>query len=216
MRLRKVEGATDLINSHPEYIVNNIDNSTIDIKKYFDNEHPIHVELGMGKGQFIYTLAKQNPDINYIGVEMFDSVIVRALEKLIEEPLPNVLLVRTDASFLPQIFDIRFDRLYLNFSDPWPKERHAKRRLTNRRFLKLYKQFLTSNGEVHFKTDNRDLFDYSVEEVQEFGMEVTYLSYDLHQEDNDGNIMTEFEERYSKKGNKINKLIARFEEDQHG
>ena len=141
MRLRKVHGAKDLIAKHREYIIDNLDNEFIDLKSLFKNDNPIQLEIGMGKGQFIYTLAENNKDINYIGVERFDSVIVRALEKVIDNPLPNLMLIRTDATDLSVIFDHHLiDRIYLNFSDPWPKDRHAKRRLTNKRFLSMYEK----------------------------------------------------------------------------
>jgi tRNA (guanine-N7-)-methyltransferase len=217
MRLRKVHGAKDLIAKHREYIIDNLDNEFIDLKSLFKNDNPIQLEIGMGKGQFIYTLAENNKDINYIGVERFDSVIVRALEKVIDNPLPNLMLIRTDATDLSVIFDHHLiDRIYLNFSDPWPKDRHAKRRLTNKRFLSMYEKLLIKGKELHFKTDNKPLFDYSVDEVLNYPMDMKYVNYDLHNSDYEGNIMTEFEERFSKLGNKINKLTATFKEDNNG
>lgn len=213
MRLRYVKGAKDLIASHPDHILDNTENTPINIKQFFNNERPVHIEIGMGKGQFIHTLAKNNKDINYIGIERFDSVIVRALEKQLEDPQDNILLLRTDAKDLITIFNQeKVERIYLNFSDPWPKDRHAKRRLTHKRFLDIYKELLTTDGELHFKTDNRLLFDYSLESLEEYGMNISYTSFDLHNSDYQGNIMTEFEERFSKLGNKINKLTATFKE----
>lgn len=213
MRLRHVKGAKDVIAAHPNYIIDDVLHEPINLKKYFNNEYPIHIEIGMGKGQFIHTLAKQNKKINYIGIEKFDSVIIRALEKQIEDPQDNLLLLRCDAMFLPALFqDIKVERIYLNFSDPWPKDRHAKRRLTHKNFLSIYEKFLSKNGELHFKTDNIGLFNYSLESLREYPMDITYKTFDLHQSDFQGNIMTEFEERYSQKGNKINKLTAQFKE----
>lgn len=213
MRLRYVKGAKDLIASHPDHILDNTENTPINIKQFFNNDRPVHIEIGMGKGQFIHTLAKNNKDINYIGIERFDSVIVRALEKQLEDPQDNILLLRTDAKDLITIFNQeKVERIYLNFSDPWPKDRHAKRRLTHKRFLDIYKELLTTDGELHFKTDNRLLFDYSLESLEEYGMNISYTSFDLHNSDYQGNIMTEFEERFSKLGNKINKLTATFKE----
>jgi tRNA (guanine-N7-)-methyltransferase len=211
MRLRHVKGAKDLIASHKELIIDNINNDFIDLDKLFPNDFPIHIEIGMGKGKFIYTKASRNPNINYIGIERFDSVIVRALEKVIEEPLSNLMLLRTDASDLRKIFKNKsIDRIYLNFSDPWPKDRHAKRRLTHKRFLDIYKDLLKSDSELHFKTDNKELFEFSVEELKKYPMNLTYVELDLHKSDFKDNIMTEFEEKFSKQGNKIAKLTAKF------
>jgi len=211
MRLRHVKGAKDLIASMPKLIIDNINNDFIDLDKLFLKDFPIHIEIGMGKGKFIYTLAKENPNINFIGIERFDSVIVRALEKVIEEPLDNLVLLRTDASDLRDIFSSNsIERVYLNFSDPWPKDRHAKRRLTHKNFLNIYKDVLKENCELHFKTDNTDLFQFSVEELKKYPMNITYIELDLHESDFEGNIMTEFEEKFSKLGNKIHKLTAIF------
>ena len=213
MRLRHVKGAKDFIAQYKNYIIDDIDHSPISIKQYFNNDLPIHIEIGMGKGQFIHTLAKQNKNINYIGIEKFDSVIVRALEKQIEEPQENLVLLRCDALFLPSVFEqLKVERIYLNFSDPWPKDRHEKRRLTHKNFLDIYKKFLTHNGEIHFKTDNLDLFHFSLKSLESYPMHITYKTFDLHGSDFQGNIMTEFEERYSQLGNKINKLTAQFKE----
>ncbi len=211
MRLRYVKGAKELIASKPELIIDNINNDFIDLDKLFNNDFPIHIEIGMGKGKFVYTKALENPNINFIGIERFDSVIVRALEKAIEEPLSNLMLLRTDASDLREIFGNKtIERIYLNFSDPWPKDRHAKRRLTHKNFLNIYKDLLKENCELHFKTDNRDLFQYSFEELTKYPMNITYMELDLHNSDFKGNIMTEFEEKFSRLGNKIYKLTAIF------
>ncbi len=211
MRLRYVKGAKELIASKPELIIDNINNEFIDLDKLFNNDFPIHIEIGMGKGKFVYTKAKQNPNINFIGIERFDSVIVRALEKAIEEPLSNLMLLRTDASDLREIFGNKtIERVYLNFSDPWPKDRHAKRRLTHKNFLNIYKDLLKDNCELHFKTDNKDLFQFSFEELTKYPMNITYMELDLHNSDFKGNIMTEFEEKFSRLGNKIYKLTAIF------
>ncbi len=211
MRLRHVKGAKDLIASHPELIIDNIDNELIDLDNLFINDFPIHIEIGMGKGKFIYTKALLNPNINYIGIERFDSVIVRALEKVIEEPLSNLMLLRTDAQDLRQIFKSKsIDRIYLNFSDPWPKDRHAKRRLTHKRFLDIYKDLLKEDSELHIKTDNQELFQFSFEETTNYPMNLLYVELDLHNSDFKDNIMTEFEEKFSKRGNKIQKLTAKF------
>ena len=213
MRLRYVEGAKDLIKAHPNLIINNADNKMIDFRKLFNNNFPIHVEIGMGKGKFIYELASKNERVNYIGIERFDSAIVKALDKVIEKPLRNLLLLRLDANYLKYIFkEQSIARIYLNFSDPWPKARHAKRRLTNKNFLKVYEKLVTPKSEIHFKTDNPDLFNYSLEEIRNYPMKITYLTSDLHNSDYQGNIMTEFEEKFTKQGKLIYKLTAVFKE----
>ncbi len=213
MRLRYVKNARELIENNPKYIIDNTDNKKLDLDKMFSRKQPLHLEIGMGKGHFVYTLAKQNPEINYIGIEKFDSAIVKALQKMLDEPLDNLYLLRADAIDLKELLDDNsVERVYLNFSDPWPKERHQKRRLTYKRFLKMYQELLVKKGEVHFKTDNREFFDYSVESIQQYPMNIQYLTYDLHSENVD-NIMTEFEEKFSKQGFKINKIISTFKEE---
>ena len=177
----------------------------------FQNQNPIHIEIGMGKGQFIMTLAKQNPKINYIGIEKYSSVLLRALQKIEEEPLENIRFIRMDAENICEMFEKdEIDRIYLNFSDPWPKDRHAKRRLTSRQFFLRYHQILKKSGIVEFKTDNTDLFNFSLEEIKEAGWNLDQYTRNLHQDIqmNQGNIMTEYEERFSSMGNPIYKLIA--------
>lgn len=216
MRLKHVPGSRELIQSHEALILDNQENKRIDLHSLFDNENPIHIEIGMGKGKFVYEMAKHNQNINYIGIEKYDSAIVYGLYKVLEEPQKNLYLVRTDATDLTTLFsDDSIERIYLNFSDPWPKERHAKRRLTHKNFLKLYEQVLKKGSEIHLKTDNIDLFNYSLESLEEYGMVILYKSNDLHEEEV-FNIMTEFEEKFSKKGVKINKLITKFRETDNG
>ena len=215
MRLRNIPGAKDAIESSP-YVIHEPAQKKGRWNEIFKNNHPIHIEVGMGKGRFLMDLASQNPDINYIGFEMYDSVLLRALQKMEERTengntLPNVFFVRMDARELPLIFDAEeVDKIYLNFSDPWPKERHAKRRLTSRQFLERYDAILKSDGVIEFKTDNRPLFDFSLEEVNESKWHLVEWTYDLHHNEkmNVGNIMTEYEEKFSSEGNPICKLIA--------
>lgn len=215
MRLRNIPGAKDAIESSP-YVIHEPEQNKGRWNEIFKNNHPIHIEVGMGKGRFLMDLASQNPDINYIGFEMYDSVLLRALQKMEERAengntLPNVFFVRMDARELPLIFDAEeVDKIYLNFSDPWPKERHAKRRLTSRQFLERYDAILKSDGVIEFKTDNRPLFDFSLEEVNESKWHLVEWTYDLHHNEkmNVGNIMTEYEEKFSSEGNPICKLIA--------
>ena len=179
-------------------------------KESFGNDHPLYLEIGTGKGRFITTLAMQNPDINYIGIEKFSSVLIRALEKQNELQLPNLIFIRMEAEHICDVFaEGEIDRIYLNFSDPWPKDRHAKRRLTSTQFFDRYNTILAKDGVVEFKTDNRDLFEFSVEEVASAGWKIDRLTRDLHNSDmNEGNVMTEYEIRFSEGGTPINKLIA--------
>lgn len=215
MRLRNIPGAKDAI-SESSYVIHNPVDQKGHWKELFENTNPIHIEVGMGKGRFLMDLAKQNPQINYIGFEMYDSVLLRALQKMEEREnkgtrLPNVFFVRMDARELPLIFTTQeIEKIYLNFSDPWPKERHAKRRLTSRQFLKRYDEILSRQGTIEFKTDNKDLFDFSLEEIKEAGWKLLAWTYDLHHNEqmNNGNIMTEYEEKFSLAGNPICKLIA--------
>ena len=178
--------------------------------EYFGNDAPIRVEIGMGKGQFLYTNATLFPDINYIGIEMYSSVLLRAIQKQEENTLKNLALIRMNAEDITDIFDKdEIDRIYLNFSDPWPKDRHAKRRLPSAQFLKKYDTFLKKDGVLEFKTDNRALFDFAVEEAPAAGWKIDALTYDLHSDSimNEGNIMTEYEEKFSALGNPICKYI---------
>ena len=208
MRLRNVKGAREAM-IESEYTVNAPEELKGAWKAHFGNENPIYLEIGTGKGRFLTTLATNNPDINYIGIEKFSSVLIRALEKQEELKLPNLIFIRMDAENVTDVFaEGEVDKIYLNFSDPWPKDRHAKRRLTSRQFLARYDQFLKKDGVVEFKTDNRDLFDFSVEETKEAGWNMKAITYDLHNSDmNEGNVMTEYEIRFSSEGVPINKMI---------
>lgn len=217
MRLRYVKGARELIEQHPQYIIDNQDQNQLDPRELFGTPQPLHLEIGMGKGHFVHTLAKQTPQVNFIGIEKFDSAIVKALYKVLEEPLPNLYLLRTDAEDLSVLFEARsIGRIYLNFSDPWPKARHAKRRLTHPRFLRMYETLLETAAEIHLKTDNDDLFAYSLETMEAYGMEILEVNYDLHRDGSCGIIMTEFEEKFTEKGVPIKHLVARFKEDTNG
>ncbi len=212
MRLRKVKGA-DMTVAESKYVIHDATAHKGSWNSVFGNNNPIHIEIGMGKGRFITTLAALNPDINYIGIERYDSVLVRALEKLdaMEEVPGNLFFMCEDAKSVTDIFDIgEINRIYLNFSDPWPKDRHAKRRLTSKEFMKRYEEILKPDGEVIFKTDNKGLFDFSVEEIANAGWTLTDVNYDLHNSPaNKGNVMTEYEEKFSSIGNPIMRLIAR-------
>ena len=183
-------------------------------REAFGNDHPVYVEIGMGKGRFLMDMARLYPEINFIGIEKYSSVLLRAVQKLEEEELPNVRLIRMDAEDLENVFaQGELDRIYLNFSDPWPKDRHAKRRLTSHEFLAQYEKILKKDGTLEFKTDNKDLFDFSLEEMKNAeGWELTAFTYDLHHDVvlSEGNVMTEYEEKFSSIGNPICKMEARF------
>lgn len=210
MRLRNVPGARDVMAAN-EYVFTEPEGMAGTWSQVFGNNNPVHIEIGMGKGRFITTLAGMNPDINYVGIEKYSSVLLRAVEKQDEMCLPNLRFIRMDAENITSVFGKEeVDRIYLNFSDPWPKDRHAKRRLTSRQFFARYNEILKSTGRVEFKTDNRPLFDFSVEEVNEAGWKLSVCTYDLHNDEKlmEGNVMTEYEERFSSQGNPICKLVA--------
>jgi tRNA (guanine-N7-)-methyltransferase len=210
MRLRNVPGAREVMVEN-EYVFTEPEGMCGTWKEVLGNDNPIHIEIGMGKGTFITTLAGMNPDINYVGIEKYSSVLLRAVEKQDELQLPNLRFIRMDAENINEVFGVdEVDRIYLNFSDPWPKDRHAKRRLTSRQFFARYDKMLKKEGRVEFKTDNRVLFDFSVEEVKEAGWNLVECTYDLHNDErlNEGNVMTEYEKKFSDMGNPICKLIA--------
>ena len=212
MRLRNVKGSREAI-QESVYVVHEEETRVGSWHEIFGNDHPIHIEIGMGKGRFLMELAAKNPDINYVGIEKYSSVLIRALEKMaeMEMPLTNIRFVRMDAEAITKVFGAgEVDRIYLNFSDPWPKDRHAKRRLTSKEFFARYNVILKGDGRVEFKTDNRPLFDFSVESVKEAGWNLDAVTYDLHHDEElcKGNVMTEYEEKFFSKGNPIHKLIA--------
>ena len=211
MRLRNITGSRDVIAASDYVVQEELQPRCPGTwKEIFGNDNPIHIEIGMGKGKFIHTMAKEHPEINYVGIEKYSSVLLRAIQKMEQEELPNLKFLRMDAENINQVFGAgEVDRIYLNFSDPWPKDRHAKRRLTSGQFLARYDSILKKDGVVEFKTDNRVLFDYSVEEVEPAGWHIEALTYDLHNDEkmNEGNIMTEYEEKFSGMGTPINKMI---------
>ena len=212
MRLRNIPIAKEVI-AESDVVIKNYKEQKGKWNQIFGNDNPIRIEVGMGKGQFIIAMAQAHPEVNYIGIERYDSVLLRAIQKLErEENQPvNLRFVCMDAGELPETFEKgEVDRIYLNFSDPWPKERHAKRRLTSRTFLKCYEQVIEPGQYVEFKTDNVGLFDYSLEEIPDYGWILKEYTHDLHHHAtmNEGNIMTEYEEKFSSQGNNICKLIA--------
>ncbi|HGF7808872.1 tRNA (guanosine(46)-N7)-methyltransferase TrmB [Enterococcus faecium] len=213
MRVRNRPGAAEMLAAHPNFVISDPTLWKGKWNELFENDHPIHIEIGMGKGQFITGMAKAHPEINYIGVEMQVSVVSIALDKLIEQPLPNLKLLHVDGSALTEYFaDSEVDQIYLNFSDPWPKKRHEKRRLTYKTFLAVDEQILRPNGEIHFKTDNQGLFEYSLASFSQYGMILKQIWLDLHQSQFEGNIMTEYEEKFSSKGQRIYRVEAQFQD----
>ncbi len=209
MRLRNIQGSRETVAAN-DYVIHEPEQYKGKWRDLFQNDHPIHVEIGMGKGKFIMQLAAMNPKVNYIGIEKYSSVLLRALEKRQETELTNLYFIRFDAEYLNNIFgQEEVSRIYLNFSDPWPKDRHARRRLTSKEFFKRYDACLKKEGEVIFKTDNRELFDFSLEEVKLAGWELNEVTYDLHNSEYlQGNVMTEYEEKFVAKGNPICRLVA--------
>lgn len=210
MRLRNIPGSREAI-AQNRWCIQESEHTKGQWHTIFGNQNPLHIEIGMGKGKFIMALARQNPQINYVGIEKYSSVLLRALQKMEAEPLENIRFIRMDAENICEMFDHEeVAQIYLNFSDPWPKDRHAKRRLTSRQFFERYQHILKSNGTVEFKTDNTSLFDFSLEEVRETGWKLDAFTRNLHQDNTmmEGNVMTEYEERFSKMGNPIYKLIA--------
>ena len=214
MRLRNIPGAQDAILESP-YVVQEPQTKKGHWAEVFEKKQPLHIEVGMGKGRFLMDLARLHPEINYIGIEMYDSVLLRALQKreeLEQEGVvySNLYFMRVDARLLPEIFaQGEVDKIYLNFSDPWPKARHAKRRLTSREFLARYDQILVPDGKVEFKTDNKELFEFSLEEVKETKWNLDAFTFDLHHNEEmvKGNVMTEYEEKFSSMGNHICKMV---------
>lgn len=209
MRLRNISGSREVI-ADSKYVIQNAAKQKGKIKTFFEKDQPLQIEIGMGKGRFIMALAEQNPDINFIGIEKYSSVLLRAIQKMEQNELPNLKFIRMDAENITEVFEQgEVDKIYLNFSDPWPKDRHAKRRLPSTEFLKRYDEILKKDGFIEFKTDNRDLFDFAVEQLEPAGWKAKVITYDLHSDPvlNEGNIMTEYEEKFSSIGNPICKYI---------
>ena len=212
MRLRNIPGAKEAI-ADSKYCVQEPETFAGQWNRRFPKDQPLHIEIGMGKGKFLMELAATHPEINYLGIERYTSVLYRAVQKMELCPLPNLYFVCFDAARITELFAPgEVERIYLNFSDPWPKDRHAKRRLTSHEFLERYEKILPDEGKVEFKTDNKDLFDFSLDEIgaaENWILEA--FTYDLHadEEMNRGNVMTEYEEKFSSMGNPICKLIAR-------
>ena len=214
MRLRNIPGAKDAI-LDCEWVIDEPERFKGKWDEVFGVKRPLFLEVGMGKGRFLMDMARLHPERNFVGIEMYDSVLLRALQKreeLEQEGVvySNLYFMRVDARLLPEIFaQGEVDKIYLNFSDPWPKARHAKRRLTSREFLARYDQILVPDGKVEFKTDNKGLFEFSLEEVKETKWNLDAFTFDLHHNEDmvKGNVMTEYEEKFSSMGNPICKMV---------
>ena len=209
MRLRNITGSREVI-AESDYVSHNPQNHKGSWKEIFGNDYPIRIEIGMGKGRFIMDLARLNPKINYVGIEKYSSVLFRGIQKMETDPLPNLYFIRMEAEEITEVFGREeVDRIYLNFSDPWPKDRHAKRRLPSREFLRRYDEILVKDGVIEFKTDNRDLFRFALEELEPAGWHLDQVTEDLHHDEKMivGNVMTEYEEKFSSIGNPIYKYI---------
>lgn len=197
MRLKHIKGADEKVFSHPMVIT--------EPQKYhgkwqtvFQNNQPIEMEIGMGKGNFIIQKAKKNPQINYIGIEKYSSVLVKALDK-ITDPLPNLCFLCLDAKELPTLFDHEITKVYLNFSDPWPKKKHTKRRLTSDNFLSFYDDIMQTEKQIEQKTDNRHFFEYSLKSFTDYGYHIEEISLNLSEDEKEDNIETEYEEKWKKR-----------------
>lgn len=214
MRLRNITGSREVIAESPYVVREELQAQCPGKwKEIFGNINPIHIEVGMGKGKFIHTMAKEHSDINYVGIEKYSSVLLRAVRKMEQEELPNLKFLRMDAEGIAEVFGPgEVERIYLNFSDPWPKDRHARRRLPSREFLARFARILKEGGRLEFKTDNRELFDFALGELEPAGWALEAFTYDLHgnEEMMQENVMTEYEEKFSAMGNPICKYVIRF------
>lgn len=211
MRRRNVKNIDERIQNATNLLIQNPEKEKGNWQKIFNNNNPIYLEIGMGKGDFIIEHAKNFPEINFIGLEKYPSVIIQAYDKANKLNLPNLKLISYDADKILEIFkENEIDKIFLNFSDPWPKSRHAKRRLTNHNFLKKYQYILNNLGEIEFKTDNKDLFTYSIVEMNNYQMQFLDLSFDLHHDKEEYIIKTEYEKKFIAKGNNIYFLKAKF------
>ena len=204
MRLKKVKGALEIV-SNSDYVIKEPKKYRGKYKSLFGNNNPVHIEIGSGKGDFIINMAKAYPSINFIGIEKYDSVLCKIVNKLELENIKNLKLICMDAIEIDEVFNKEIDTLYLNFSDPWPKKRHAKRRLTSEIFLKKYDLIFENKNNIIMKTDNQALFEYSIMSLNNYGYKISYISLDLHST-KEFNIETEYERKFSSKGFRIYKI----------
>ena len=206
MRLKNVKGAKEKI-AISKYVIDDCFSLKGKYKELFKNDNPIHLEIGTGKGDFLIGMASKYQDINFIGIEKYDSVLVRAVEKIEKLELKNIYFIREDAFVVDEIFDHEIAKLYLNFSDPWPKERHAKRRLTSPIFLKKYESIFENKKEIQMKTDNRELFEYSIVSLNENDYKISEINLDLYANMVEDNIPTEYETKFVEMGKIIYRAV---------
>ena len=210
MRMRNKPWADDFLKSHPQIVDVDL-NQQYKMAEWFEKDQPIHIEVGTGMGRFITEMARRHPEINYVAIERDKNVMVRVLEKVKELELENIKLINQDAKLLTEYFvENEVSRIYLNFSDPWPKTRHTKRRLTFSSFLEIYRHILKKDGQIHFKTDNQGLFEYSLESMSAFGRTFDLINLNLHENEPEENIRTEYEDKFSNRGFRIYRMEASF------
>jgi len=207
MRLRNVRGASEVI-ENSLYVIKNYEEYKGKYNVLFGNNNPIRIEIGMGKGDFVINMAKKYPNINFIGIEKFDSVLVRAIEK-VDEDIPNLRFIRMDATNIEEVFYKEIDTVYLNFSDPWPKKRHSDRRLTSEKFLRRYDNLFSKEKNIIFKTDNRKLFEFSIISFTNYKYKIEDISLDLYNDDIKDNVQTEYERKFHDKGFPIYKIVVK-------
>lgn len=207
MRLRNIKGAHDIIGKS-SYLISDYQNYKGNFKSIFGNDNKIEIEIGMGKGNFIIEKARRNPNINFIGIEKYATVLVSAMKKLDDENLPNLRIINMDASFIEDVFEKEISKVYLNFSDPWPKKKHSNRRLTSKIFLNKYLKIFEGEKVIEMKTDNRNLFEYSLVSLSEFGYILKEVSLDLYKNITDDNVQTEYEKKFVAMEMPIYKLYA--------
>lgn len=208
--MRNKPWADDFLKSHPQIVDVDL-NQQYKMAEWFEKDQPIHIEVGTGMGRIITEMARRHPEINYVAIERDKNVMVRVLEKVKELELENIKLINQDAKLLTEYFvENEVSRIYLNFSDPWPKTRHTKRRLTFSSFLEIYRHILKKDGQIHFKTDNQGLFEYSLESMSAFGMTFDLINLNLHENEPEENIRTEYEDKFSNRGFRIYRMEASF------
>lgn len=209
MRHRKIKGAREMLLAHEDYALAEDEAVGKDWNEFFGAQRPLHVELGTGRGKFITGMAELHPDFNFIGIEVKEEVLLRAVKRAGDKKLHNVAFIAGNGARLPEYFrEGSLERIYINFCDPWPKNRHAKRRLVHRGFLEIYKALLSQEGEIHFKTDNENLFEFALNEFSDSGFRLRNISLDLHSSGIEGNVTTEYEERFAALGMKIYRCEA--------
>ncbi|MFC0473208.1 tRNA (guanosine(46)-N7)-methyltransferase TrmB [Halalkalibacter kiskunsagensis] len=211
MRLRNKPRAKEELSQNPDIIIQDPKQCKGKWNEIFGNDNPIYVEVGTGKGQFLMGMSMLHPDVNFIGIEKYESVLITAMNRAKESSQTNVKFLNEDVANILEFFALgEIHRFFINFTDPWPKNRHEKRRLTYKGFLTLYEQLLIKGGEIHLKTDNQGLFEYSLESFSGYGMSLQNVSLDLHSSNMEGNVMTEYEQKFSRKGMRIYRCEARF------